>query len=72
MVKPKKIPHLAKTLSQEASKQGRTAYWLKQEAGIPLATAQRLLAGDLNPTASTVEAVAKALGLVIKVEKGNE
>ena len=69
MVKPDKIPALAKALTAEAHKQGRTSYWLKQESGIPLSTAQRLLAGDLNPTASTIEAVAKALGLTIKVEK---
>ena len=69
MVKPDKIPALARALTAEAARQRRTAYWLKQESGISLSTAQRLLAGDLNPTASTVEAVAKALGMVIKVEK---
>ena len=69
MVKPDKIPALAKAMKSEANRQERTAYWLKQNAGIPLSTAQRLLAGDLNPTASTVEAVAKALGLAIRVER---
>ncbi len=69
MVKPDKIPALAKALRLEANNQERSAYWLKQNAGIPLSTAQRLLAGDLNPTASTVETVAEALGLSIEVKK---
>ena len=69
MVKPDKIPLLAKSLQAEAARQGRTAYWLKHTAGISLFTAQRLLAGDLNPTASTIENVAKVLGLTVKVER---
>ena len=69
MVKPDKTPQLAKALMEEASRQERTAYWLSRASGISLSCAQRLLAGDLNPTATTVEAVAAALGLTIKVEK---
>ena len=69
MVKPDKIPQLAKALMTEASRQERTAYWLSRASGISLSCAQRLLAGDLNPTATTIEAVAKALGLAIRVEK---
>lgn len=71
MVKPDKTPVLVKILQAEANRQGRTAYWIKQASGISLYTAQKLLAGELNPTAATVEAVAKALGLTIKVEKGH-
>jgi predicted transcriptional regulator len=46
-----------------------TAYALRKEAGIPIATAHRLMTGDLNPTASTIDAIAKALGLSITFQR---
>lgn len=69
MTKPKKSATFIRPIIAEAKRRGWTAYRLKLAAGIPLSTAQRLLANDLNPTASTVEAVAKALGLTITVAK---
>ncbi len=69
MVKPDKIPAFVRLLAAEAKRQGWTAYRIKQESGIPVSTAARLLAGDLNPTAATCDALAKALGLVIEVRK---
>jgi predicted transcriptional regulator len=69
MVRPNKLPSFVKELLAEAKRQDVTAYRLAKDAGVPLATAHRLLAGDLNPTASTLEAIAKALGVAIKVDK---
>lgn len=39
------------------------------ESGVTLRTAQRLLADDLNPTASTGEVIAKALEVNIRIER---
>lgn len=69
MVKPDRLPAFVRDLAAEAKRQGITASALSRSAKVPLGTAQRLLAGDLNPTASTVEQIARALGLVVKVER---
>lgn len=69
MVRPDRLPAFIKELAAIAKRDGVTGYRLAKDAGIQLATAQRFLAGDLNPTASTVEAIAKALGVAIKVER---
>lgn len=68
MVKPEKLPPFVKELMATAKRDAVTAYRLAKDAGVPLSSAQRFLAGDLNPTASTVEAIAKALGMVVRVE----
>jgi len=62
MVKPDKTPLFVRSVVTEARRQGWTAYRISQESGIPVSTARRLLGGELNPTASTIDAVAKALG----------
>jgi DNA-binding phage protein len=69
MAKPRKIPAFVRELAAEARRQGMTAYALQKESGVPIATAHRLMAGDLNPTASTIAAVATALGLTITFQR---
>ncbi|HAT10363.1 MAG TPA: hypothetical protein DCS97_07165 [Planctomycetes bacterium] len=69
MVKPDRSAAFVRTLVSEARKQGVSAYRLKQDGVLSLSQAQRFLAGDLNPTASTCEAIAKALGVVIEVRQ---
>lgn len=69
MVKPEKLPAFVKELMAAAKRDGVTAYRLAKDAMVPLSSAQRFLAGDLNPTASTIESIAKALGMVVKVER---
>ena len=56
-------------LRKEAEKQGLTAYALAKITGHSISTCQRVLNGEVSPSLATVEAVAKALGLAIKVEK---
>ena len=68
-VRPDKLPAFIKELVAVAKRDGVTGYRLAKDADIQLATAQRFLASDLNPTASTVESIAKALGMVVKVER---
>ena len=68
MVKPEKNAAHVSQLIAEANRREWSPYKLKAEAGVTLRTAQRFLAGDLNPTASTVEAIALALGMRIKAE----
>jgi DNA-binding phage protein len=53
----------------EATRQGTLAHHIAREAGIGLATAQRVLAGEGSPTIDTLERVAKVLGMVIIIEK---
>lgn len=69
MVKPDRLPAFVRDLATEAKRQGVTASALSRNAKVPLGTAQRLMAGDLNPTASTVESIAKALGVVVRMER---
>ncbi len=69
MVKPDSLPPFVREIMAEAKRQGWTAYRFKRDGVMSLSAAQRFLAGDLNPTASTCEAVAKALGLVIEARK---
>ena len=53
---------------KEARRQKSTGYGLQKATGLPLSTVQRFLAAEVSPTVATLEAVAKALGLVVKVE----
>lgn len=69
MVKPQKIPAFVRELAAEAKRQGMTAYALRKESGIPIATAHRFMTGDLNPTASTIETIANALGLTVTFKR---
>jgi transcriptional regulator with XRE-family HTH domain len=69
MVRPDKMPPFVRELTSEAKRQRLTGYKLAKDAGIPLSTAQRFLAGNLNPTASTLESIARSLGVAIRVER---
>lgn len=68
MVKPDKLPAFVRTLIATAHEQGLTSYKLKRDGVMSLSAAQRFLAGDLNPTASTCEAIAQALGMTIEAK----
>lgn len=68
MTRPDRLPAFLRDLVAEAKRQGITASALSRKAEVPLGTAQRLMAGDLNPTASTLAAIAKALGRTIRIE----
>jgi DNA-binding phage protein len=69
---PSTISTLHREVLEEVRHQGATGYALAQKTGLPTSTMHRFLDGQGSPTLATVEAVAKALGLVIKVEKGND
>ena len=69
MVKPDKLPPFVRALVAEAKRQEWTTYRFKHAGVMSASAALRFLAGDLNPTASTCEAIAKALGLTITLER---
>ena len=52
----------------EIQRQRLTSYALAQKTGLRISTMQRLIAGEGSPTIATLDAVALALGLRIKVE----
>jgi len=66
---PKTPGTIVSAIQAEAKRQGVTAYRLAKDTGLRLHTCQRILAGDGSPTVATVEAVVKALGLVIDVRR---
>ena len=66
---PSKPSNLHAAVLVEAKRQKITGYALQKATALPLSTIQRFLAAEVSPTVATVEAVAKALGLAIKVEK---
>jgi DNA-binding phage protein len=45
-----------------------SGYRLAKLTGLPLRTVQRFLAGSVSPTLSTVEVIAKALGMRVSAE----
>lgn len=53
------------TLQHEARRRGLTAYRLSKDTGLRIDTMQRLLAGKGSPTISTLESVARVMGMVI-------
>ena len=71
MVKPDRLPPFVRSLIGEAKRQDCTAYRLMRDNVMSASAATRFLAGDLNPTASTCEAIAKALGVTITIETGD-
>jgi DNA-binding phage protein len=60
---------IALALQQEAQHRGLTAYAIAKDCGLPISTVQRALDGKTSPTLSTVEAIAKALGIRVRVER---
>ncbi len=57
---------IRKTIRCEAKRQGLSGYALAKLAGVPLRTAQRFMAGDVNVSAATAEAFAAVLGLELR------
>lgn len=68
MVKPDRLPPFVRALIAEAKRQDCTAYRLMRDKVMSASAATRFLAGDLNPTASTCEAIAQALGMTIEAK----
>ncbi|MBA3698875.1 MAG: helix-turn-helix transcriptional regulator [Planctomycetes bacterium] len=56
-------------LAREAKRLGLTAYAIAKTSELPVSTVQRALDGLTSPTLVTVEAVADALGMEIKVQR---
>jgi len=66
---PKSPSVVLLTIRKEAKARDLTAYALAKETGLGVNTIQRMLDGVVSPSLNTLEAVAAALGLTIKVEK---
>jgi DNA-binding phage protein len=66
---PKKISQAMATLAAAAEERGLTAYAIAKTCGLSIPAVQRALDGKVSPTLATVEAIAKALGMVVKVER---
>jgi DNA-binding phage protein len=66
---PSQLSPTVQALQDEAKKQGKLAHVLAKECGVSLYTIQRFLTGQGSPSIDTVERVAHALGLLIKIEK---
>ena len=58
-----------RAILKEAKRQGSTAYALAKETGLSINTVRGFLIQRGSPTLTTVEAIAKALGLEIDVRK---
>lgn len=67
-IPPRKISAALKVLAAEAKRRGLTAYALAKQTGLGINTIQRALDGEVSPSLATLEAIAKALGMVVKVE----
>ena len=65
---PSKPSPVIVALQKEAKRQGLTAYAIAKAKDMRISTVQRALDGDVSPTLSTVEAVADALGQVVRIE----
>jgi DNA-binding phage protein len=65
---PKKPSAAITALQGEAQRRRLTAYRLAKATGLRIHTIQRFMAGVGSPTIATVEAIAEALGMVIKAE----
>jgi|GEM_PF-5936448 len=68
---PTKISPVVLAIQVEAKRQKLTAYGLAKITGLRISTMQCLLAGQVSPSLTTLEATAQALGLVLKMEKQN-
>ena len=66
---PAKISAVVRSLTVEANRQQLTPYALGKATGLSITTIDRALSGKVSPTIATLEAIAKALGLVIEVKK---
>lgn len=67
---PKTMSPTHADIVREARRQGLSGYALRKTTGLGLTTLQRFFAGEGSPTLATVEAIAKALGMVVKAEGG--
>ena len=65
---PTKLSPVMRSLQAEAKRQEVTAYAIAKHTGIAVNTIRRMLMGEGSPTLATVESVATALGMVVKVE----
>lgn len=66
---PQALSPILKKLREAAREHGLTAYALAKVTGHSISTCQRAMDGEVSPSLATVEAIAKALGHVIKLEK---
>ena len=60
-----------RAILKEAKRQGLTAYAIANETGLSINTVRNFLVQRGSPTLTTVEAIAKALGLEIDVRKAD-
>ncbi len=72
---PEELSRVIVSIQKEAKRQGLTAYaiadLITKDRGtkMHIRTVQRCIDGDVSPSLATLEAVSKALGLVIEVRK---
>lgn len=66
---PTKVSPVVQAMQDEAKRRKLTAYGLAKATGLRIQTMQRLLAGKGSPTLTTLEAVAAALELQLKVDR---
>ena len=64
---PATLSSVIVALAREAKRLDLTAYAIAKTSELPVSTVQRALDGMTSPTLVTVEAVADALGMEIKV-----
>jgi DNA-binding phage protein len=65
---PTSISPVVVALHRRAKQMEMSGYRLAKLTGLPLRTVQRFLAGSVSPTLSTVEVIAKALGMRVSAE----
>lgn len=66
---PKKPSPLHAQVLAEIQRQEVTGYRITQQTGLPPTTVHRFLTGESSPTVTTLETIAKALGLAIDVRR---
>jgi len=66
---PERTSPVVRVIQAEAKQRGTTAYGLAKTTGLRVDTTTRLLAGKGNPTLATLEVVAKAMGLRLRMER---
>lgn len=64
---PESVSILHRQILKAVKAQEMTGYGLAKITGLPTSTMHRFLDAQGSPTLATIEAVAKALGLVIEV-----
>lgn len=67
---PTNTSPIVRMLQAEAKRQRFTDYALAKASGLSIPTITRAFSGRVSPTLATVEVIAAALGLVVKVERG--